>query len=212
MAGSKNGKNGMTNRQKAALETKRKLFQAALSLLNEKDFDALSVQEIADRAGVAKGSFYTYFPSKEHILRYTYEDSDRIYDAVWSRLAPGAFLFRLTAFIQASYTEMEQRGRGILKALITHSAALADLYQDPRRSLYHCLAALVEEGQQEKFLSPALPAALYVRHLATAMNGAEFYWSMKRGSFSLTEEAVRHVRSIALGMHQWTEDNHAGLT
>lgn len=58
----------MNKRQTAALETKKKLVNTALELLKEKGFEAINVEEITKKAGVAKGTFYTYFKRKEDIV------------------------------------------------------------------------------------------------------------------------------------------------
>lgn len=58
----------MNKRQTAALETRRKLITAGLELIKEKGFDAINVEDITKRAGVAKGTFYTYFKRKEDIV------------------------------------------------------------------------------------------------------------------------------------------------
>ncbi len=57
----------MGKRQEAALETKRKLLLAAEKLISEKGFDNISVEDITHEAGVAKGTFYTYFKRKEDV-------------------------------------------------------------------------------------------------------------------------------------------------
>ncbi|MFF3270320.1 TetR/AcrR family transcriptional regulator [Streptomyces chrestomyceticus] len=53
--------------------TRRKLFDAAVTLIAEQGFSATTVDEIADRAGVAKGTVYYNFASKnvlyEELLR-----------------------------------------------------------------------------------------------------------------------------------------------
>jgi AcrR family transcriptional regulator len=56
-----------------AEQTRRRIFEAALSLFREKGFDATTMQEIAQRAGVAKGAAYYYFPGKEAIIQTYYE-------------------------------------------------------------------------------------------------------------------------------------------
>ncbi|HEY2040675.1 MAG TPA: TetR/AcrR family transcriptional regulator [Edaphobacter sp.] len=56
-----------------AEQTRRRIFEAALSLFREKGFDATTMQEIAQRADVAKGAAYYYFPSKEAIIQTYYE-------------------------------------------------------------------------------------------------------------------------------------------
>jgi len=58
----------MGKRQIAALETKRRLIAAAEKLINERGFEAVGVSDIAAEAGVAKGSFYTYFKRKEDVV------------------------------------------------------------------------------------------------------------------------------------------------
>ena len=44
------------------------ILDAVQQLLNEKDINQISVSEIAERAGIGKGSIYYYFPSKNAIL------------------------------------------------------------------------------------------------------------------------------------------------
>jgi AcrR family transcriptional regulator len=49
--------------------TRRKLLDAAELEFGERGFHAASISAITGRAGVAQGTFYLYFPSKEEILR-----------------------------------------------------------------------------------------------------------------------------------------------
>lgn len=44
------------------------LIAAAQTLFFERGYDATSVEDIIGRAGVSKGAFYYYFPSKEAVL------------------------------------------------------------------------------------------------------------------------------------------------
>lgn len=46
----------------------RELLAAALSLFIEKGFDATRTEQIAERAGVSKGTLYLYFQSKEDLF------------------------------------------------------------------------------------------------------------------------------------------------
>ncbi|MEU7042396.1 TetR/AcrR family transcriptional regulator [Streptomyces varsoviensis] len=64
---------GDTRRQ----TTRRKLFEAAVTLIAEQGFSSTTVDEIAERAGVAKGTVYYNFASKsvlfEELLRHGIE-------------------------------------------------------------------------------------------------------------------------------------------
>lgn len=48
--------------------TRRQLLDAAVKVFADRGFEAGSIQEIAAVAGVANGTFYNYFPTKEAIL------------------------------------------------------------------------------------------------------------------------------------------------
>jgi len=48
-------------------ETKRRLLEAGLIMLLERGYHGLGVQDLLDRTGVPKGSFYHHFKSKEDL-------------------------------------------------------------------------------------------------------------------------------------------------
>ncbi|MED4082524.1 TetR family transcriptional regulator [Halalkalibacterium halodurans] len=49
-------------------ETYRAILQAAIDVMKDKGFEKASIGEIAKRAGVAHGTFYTYFQAKNEII------------------------------------------------------------------------------------------------------------------------------------------------
>ncbi len=49
-------------------ERTRALLEAALELFLERGLEAVPIDEIASRAGMAKGNFYRYFPNKEALV------------------------------------------------------------------------------------------------------------------------------------------------
>lgn len=53
-----------------SVRSKTALAQALLSELMEKDFDDISIQNITDRAGLSRQTFYTNFSKKEDILNF----------------------------------------------------------------------------------------------------------------------------------------------
>jgi AcrR family transcriptional regulator len=55
-------------RERRRAETRARLLDAALTLFIERGFAATTVEDITRAADVAKGTFFNYFPSKEHIF------------------------------------------------------------------------------------------------------------------------------------------------
>lgn len=59
----------MTMRQEMALKTRENIIESAKKVISEKGFKEASIQDITEKAGVAKGTFYTYFKTKEDIIK-----------------------------------------------------------------------------------------------------------------------------------------------
>jgi AcrR family transcriptional regulator len=57
-----------------AQRTRRALRDALLSLLTEKSWDELSVQDLCTRADIGRSTFYLHFPSKEALLSGSLDD------------------------------------------------------------------------------------------------------------------------------------------
>ena len=55
-------------RQRRSSEIRERLFRAALDLFASKGFLEATVEDITEAADVGKGTFFNYFPSKDHIL------------------------------------------------------------------------------------------------------------------------------------------------
>jgi AcrR family transcriptional regulator len=55
-------------RQRRSAELRERLFRAALDLFAKKGFTETTVEDITNAADVGKGTFFNYFPSKDHIL------------------------------------------------------------------------------------------------------------------------------------------------
>src|SRR6202040_3879201 len=55
-------------RQRRSAEIRERLFRAALALFAKNGFAETTVEDITNAADVGKGTFFNYFPSKDHIL------------------------------------------------------------------------------------------------------------------------------------------------
>src|SRR5687768_273903 len=100
----------------------RELLVAAMALFIEKGFAATRPEEIAERAGVSKGTLYLYFDSKEHLFtdliaerffcEFPFEGDDR--------LAAGAVTETLRSVVTAWRSALiEGRVGGVVKLVFT---------------------------------------------------------------------------------------------
>ncbi|MCV7156409.1 TetR/AcrR family transcriptional regulator [Mycolicibacterium brisbanense] len=90
-------------------EVRRRLLRAGLDLVHARGFSASGVKDITDGAGVPKGSFYAYFPSKEEFAAAVLE---HYWSDIESRLLPildadGPAQQRIARFFHALADEHE---------------------------------------------------------------------------------------------------------
>lgn len=63
----------LTRRERKKEETKERILDAAFALFRKHGVAATTVEEISEKADVAKGTFFNYFPRKEAVFSYLSE-------------------------------------------------------------------------------------------------------------------------------------------
>lgn len=191
----------LTKRKLQAMETKNKIYQAAVKEINEKGFNNVNIEDITTAAQVAKGTFYTHFESKEALIFYTFEQSDEIYEQAFQKVEGKSFLYMLTYFVRFCYREYEKRGKGIIKAMISNYFNFpGKSFYSHDRVLYQCLLRIVEDGKQQQILDASLPSTHYADILLSTMVGVEVMWCFDEQGKHLVDMMEDAIRITALGM------------
>ena len=68
----------LSKQQLKSKETKAKIFRAAKRILQKHGYEALSIKNICEEAGVSNGSFYHHFKTKDDLLSYYIEEQPNI--------------------------------------------------------------------------------------------------------------------------------------
>ena len=68
----------LSKQQQKSMETKARIFAAAKNILQKDGYEALSIKNICDEAGVSNGSFYHHFKTKDDLLSYYIEEQPSI--------------------------------------------------------------------------------------------------------------------------------------
>ena len=64
----------LTRRERKKEETKGRIAEVALELFRRKGVEATTVEEICEKADVAKGTFFNHFPHKEAVFGFLSEN------------------------------------------------------------------------------------------------------------------------------------------
>jgi AcrR family transcriptional regulator len=63
----------VNRRERRRIETRERIYRAALEIFARRGYLDTTVEDITEAADVGKGTFFNYFPTKEHVLA-TYGD------------------------------------------------------------------------------------------------------------------------------------------
>jgi AcrR family transcriptional regulator len=139
----------LSRRERKKLETHQALLTAALSLFRGKGYDATRVEEITERADVAKGTFFNYFPSKESLLgdlaQWSVEQLRAAVDV--EQGAPASPVIRIKLLVRILHEQARQ------DIDLIHRAFVAQLYAPPpapdggKRQRFGLFLELVVEAQ-----------------------------------------------------------------
>jgi AcrR family transcriptional regulator len=95
------------------------ILSAARAILGEKDYHDIRMDEVARRAGTAKGTLYLYFSTKDRLFaaltRDLFEQTIRRWDQIESQTAPGEA--RLKAII-GSQLDFFEKNRGLFLQVV----------------------------------------------------------------------------------------------
>ncbi|TMR92141.1 TetR family transcriptional regulator [Nonomuraea basaltis] len=137
---------GLRERKKE--QTRRRIADVALRLFDERGYDAVTVNEIAEAAGVAKVTLFTYFPAKECLV------TDGVKDDLAAVVAGRAEGCSPLDALRAHYRSMAARGAGEVDVeallarvrVISSAPALMGALHGVRMSERYELAAVLAGG------------------------------------------------------------------
>lgn len=161
-------------------ERRREILDAASELFRERGFDVTPVQAIAAKAGVAAGTVYLYFPSKEAILVALQEEFEAGLLDRFAEIAGEVLAEEDTSGEIASYQEVVERlldgivsysleRRAVCEMLARHVGRAGITSNDPilAGGLTDLLARVIREGVRLGYIHTSDPEmAAYLLNLS----------------------------------------------
>jgi AcrR family transcriptional regulator len=195
---------GLRDRQK--LERQRRIVKAAAKLFARKGYAAVAMEDVAERAGLAVGTIYNYFPSKSALLLAIIRRESESLLARGRKILdepprdPVAAAAEFTEIFLDDFTRDDRRlWRELFGAAIADPSVVGRRLFEGDARLVSQLAALLEQYRGNGVLASdmePLPAA-------TVIYGVCFTWmTAYLMNEQITAEMVRHEirRGTAIAM------------
>ncbi len=175
--------------------TKGKIITAAWDLFYDMGYENTTVEEIIEKSGTSKGSFYHYFEGKDALLG----SLSYIFDEEYARLQD-SFPENMSSFDKLMYLNKELFS--VIEDRIDIDL-LTRLYStqlvtkgekhllDNKRLYYKLLKNIVMEGQKNKEFTDEMSANEIVKLYAMCERALIYDWCLCNGEYSLTSYAKR---------------------
>src|SRR5215467_562275 len=111
----------------AQRERRKRILDATLALASKGGYDAVQMRTVAERADVALGTLYRYFPSKIHLLVAALtQELEKIQDKLDRRPIPGDTPYDRMLYVLSRVTRSMQR-----EPMLTEAMTRAFMFADP---------------------------------------------------------------------------------
>lgn len=181
--------------------TKMLILSSARTLFSEKGYDETAVEEICALAGVAKGTFFYYFESKQYIVRYIlstqmeeYRDKlreqiDTFKDAISKTEYFISALIELSDIISEPESYFKAKDSDWFKSVIN---------EERMKALYPLLEDIVAEGIQQGLFKIRIPDVC----AAIAFLGIDAYLHYNDRKDDDTRDGIREITAKTLGIKE----------
>lgn len=182
-----------TRRDRKRQQTLDHIARTAYALFQAYGFDAVTMEQIAAEADIAKGTLYKYFPVKEAVLSHWIhaELAQDLAPLLASAATAGSFAARVATVLQASVAWCEAH-RGYLAPYLRYRLTGVGQPQpgnhdEPSADLAQAFAALIARGQADGELRHDLSTAQLALYLHFLYLSALLRW-LDDARLSLTDE------------------------
>jgi TetR/AcrR family fatty acid metabolism transcriptional regulator len=167
-------------------DKRERILDAAERVFAQHGFFAARVAEIAKEAGVADGTIYLYFKSKDDLLISLFESRMERFNAMMAEAVDGAArpTDKLLALIRTYLTLVREQPHvaEVLTIELRQSSKFMKEASNPRfGALLRMIAGVIAEGQSAGELDSTVPANVAARMIFGILDELALAWLLQRG-------------------------------
>jgi TetR/AcrR family fatty acid metabolism transcriptional regulator len=164
-------------------DKRERILDAAVRVFARKGFYLTRVSEVAKAAGVADGTIYLYFKSKDDLLVSLFEHRiERLLtymDTELPRVASATYKLQRVIELQLGLLEGERDLAEVVTVILRQSTKLMKEYAAPKFTAYFdAIAKVIAEGQASGELRADISPHLAARAIFGALDGITMTWAV----------------------------------
>ena len=169
-------------RQRRSADIRERLFRAALNLFAQKGFAETTVEDITEAADVGKGTFFNYFPSKDHILLAFVEmQLGKLETAIEAARQADEPMPEFLRSLGIRMTQEPTRNPAIVRAVLQaylSTTPVREAMMDLQKRMHGLHTQMIQLGQDRGEIRNDLPAAEIAYVFRQTIFGTLLIWSL----------------------------------
>lgn len=199
----------MISRKEKTIQTKKRIYESAEALFSEHGFEAVNVDDIVKKAGVAKGSFYVHFESKDNLIVLIINNYvgrvDTDYKSYLKSLPidmpPQQILLSLIGRIADIIAEdIGNENMRLLYRVQLDKKHSMDSVMGYNRELYKMFYEIIEDGIHKNVFLSKLPADEIAKQFVMVYRGLTYEWLVRYPELNLKIEALKLFEILIMGI------------
>jgi TetR/AcrR family transcriptional regulator, fatty acid metabolism regulator protein len=184
-------------------DKRERILDAAVRVFAKKGFYATRVSEVAKAAGVADGTIYLYFRSKDEILVSLFEDRvERLLAFLHTELpvsSTASEKLQRIIELQLGLLEGERDLAEVITVILRQSTKLMKEYAAPKFTAYlDAIARVVADGQATGELRADISPHLAARAIFGALDGIAMTWALGKADRGGLVRAAGQLAELVL--------------
>ncbi|WP_219640420.1 TetR/AcrR family transcriptional regulator [Cohnella sp. CFH 77786] len=188
-------------REEKKAQTRQRIAESAVELFELQGYEATTVQQIADRAEVAKGTFFNYYNSKEDLMLDL--QSKMIMKEIESIAGkPGPVIPRLQVMLH-EFARNYPMNRPVTRAVLQSvygSEKLRDFHCECCEEFIAALTPTLEIAQQKGEIRSDIPAKTISQLAVQTYFGVLMSWAIEQGEPELADQMALTFEVFIRGM------------
>jgi AcrR family transcriptional regulator len=181
------------------LSRDEEILKIAVEVVWRRGFAGTKLSDIAEAAGIVKGSLYHYFDSKEEIYARLVNNVRSLFEGDDDQLVTGTAIERLEHFIRSRVAVILEHPLEIAllnRDLVRMKGAIGDWAREGPKKNFAVIRKIMLQGQKEGVFRPADPDLVSSMILGVLAHVPNWY---HRDHPAQPEELLREVLEYALG-------------
>ena len=173
----------MSTQDRRITKTRKAIYAAFLQLLNQKNFETITVQEIIDLADVGRSTFYSHYESKELLL-------DELCRYLFHHLFEREENINIEAYLTHIFLHFKKNQDHVTSLLFSKNDYFLRQLQ---KELEHHVYPMVAEDLQVSY--PNIPSS-FLKHFVVTNFFETLTWWLKKGKSYKEDQVVRFYLDV----------------